>query len=94
MASEVRIYTTSYCGYCRAAKSLLAQRGVTFREIDCSDDAATRKWLIDTTGQRTVPQIFIGEVPVGGFSELSALDRAGKLAAILAGEATPPSVAG
>ena len=92
MAQEVRIYTTSYCGYCHAAKSLLTQRGVAFQEIDCTDDAATRKWLIEQTGQRTVPQIFIGGVAVGGFSELSALDRAGKLRAILAGEAAPPSV--
>ncbi|HEX8951497.1 MAG TPA: glutaredoxin 3 [Polyangia bacterium] len=92
MASEVRIYTTTYCGYCRAAKALLAQRGAAFREIDCTDDAATRQWLVERTGQRTVPQIFIGDVPVGGFSELSGLDRAGRLSAILAGDAAPPSV--
>jgi glutaredoxin 3 len=89
---DVRIYTTNYCGYCHAAKALLGQRGVPFEEIDCSSDPATRKWLIEQTGQRTVPQIFIGGVPVGGFSELSALDRAGKLRAILAGDASPPSV--
>lgn len=93
MAVDIRIYTTNYCGYCRAAKSLLAERGASFKEIDCSDDPATRKWLIDTTGQRTVPQIFIGDVPVGGFSELSGLDRAGKLQPILAGEQVPPPVA-
>lgn len=92
MAADVRIYTTTYCGYCHAAKSLLHKRGVAFQEIDCTDDPATRKWLIEQTGQRTVPQIFIGGVAVGGFAELSALDRAGKLAAILAGEAAPPSV--
>ncbi len=91
-SSEVRIYTTTYCGYCHAAKSLLRERGVAFQEIDCTDDAATRKWLIEKTGQRTVPQIFIADVAVGGYSELSALDRAGKLRAILAGEAAPPSV--
>ena len=68
---DVRIYTTNYCGYCHAAKALLQQRGVAFQEIDCSSDPATRKWLIDQTGQRTVPQIFIGGVPVGGFSDLS-----------------------
>ena len=89
---DVRIYTTNYCGYCHAAKALLQQRGVAFEEIDCSSDPATRKWLIEQTGQRTVPQIFIGGVPVGGFSELSALDRAGKLRAILAGDTPPPSV--
>jgi glutaredoxin 3 len=92
MAVDVRVYTTNYCGYCRAAKSLLQQRGIAFQEIDCTDDPATRKWLIEQTGQRTVPQIFIGGVPVGGFTELSGLDRAGKLAQIMAGEAAPPSV--
>ena len=92
MASEVRIYTTNYCGYCHAAKALLTSRGVAFQEIDCSNDSATRKWLIEQTGQRTVPQIFIAGVPVGGFSELSGLDRAGKLRSILAGESSPPSV--
>jgi glutaredoxin 3 len=92
MAVDVRIYTTTYCGYCHAAKSLLGQRGVTFQEIDCTDDPDTRKWLIDQTGQRTVPQIFIGGVPVGGFNELSQLDRGGKLQSVLAGEASPPSV--
>jgi glutaredoxin 3 len=89
---EVRIYTTNYCGYCHAAKALLQQRGIAFQEIDCSSDPATRQWLIEQTGQRTVPQIFIGGVPVGGFTELSGLDRAGKLRAILAGDASPPSV--
>ncbi|MGZ3406504.1 MAG: glutaredoxin domain-containing protein, partial [Polyangia bacterium] len=54
---EIRIYTTDYCGYCHAAKSLLSSRGVAFEEIDCSQDPATRKWLIEQTGQRTVPQI-------------------------------------
>jgi glutaredoxin 3 len=92
MATEVKVYTTNYCGYCHAAKALLAQRGVAFQEIDCSSDPPTRQWLIEQTGQRTVPQIFIGGVPVGGFSELSALDRAGKLRAILAGDSAPPSV--
>jgi glutaredoxin 3 len=89
---DVRIYTTNYCGYCHAAKALLRERKVAFEEIDCSSDPATRKWLIEQTGQRTVPQIFIGGVPVGGFSELSALDRGGKLTAILAGESSPPSI--
>ena len=92
MISDVRIYTTTYCGYCHAAKALLAKRGVAFQEIDCTDDAATRRMLIEKTGQRTVPQIFIGGVPVGGFDELSRLDRDGTLDQILAGEAAPPSV--
>jgi len=91
-ATDVRIYTTSWCGYCQAAKAILKVRGVAFEEIDCTDDEATRKWLIEKTGQRTVPQIFIGGVPVGGFSELRQLDRAGRLRAILAGETPPPPI--
>jgi glutaredoxin 3 len=90
--ADVRIYTTSWCGYCNAAKALLRARGVEYREIDCTDDPATRKMLIEQTGQRTVPQIFIGEVPVGGFSELRALDSAGTLSGILAGETPARSV--
>ncbi|HEY2748176.1 MAG TPA: glutaredoxin 3 [Polyangia bacterium] len=89
---DVRIYTTGWCGYCHAAKAILKARGVSFEEIDCTKDAPTRKWLIEQTGQRTVPQIFIGGVPVGGFSELRQLDRAGTLTAILAGEAQPPPI--
>jgi glutaredoxin 3 len=92
MSAEVKIYVTTYCGYCHAAKALLEQRGVRFQEIDCTNDPETRRWLIDQTGQRTVPQIFIGGVPVGGFSELSGLDRAGRLRAILAGDSAPPSI--
>lgn len=93
MAVDIRIYTTTYCGYCQAAKRLLSQRGIPFEEVDCTNDPDTRKWLVEQSGQRTVPQIFIGGVPVGGYSELSALDRGGKLAAILAGDEAPPSVA-
>ena len=92
MAQDVRIYTTTYCGYCHAAKSLLKDRGVAFEEVDCTNDPETRKWLIEQTGQRTVPQIFIGGVPIGGFSELAALDRRGELRPILAGAAAPRSV--
>jgi glutaredoxin 3 len=89
---SVRIYTTLACGYCEAAKALLRRRGVAFDEIDCSGDATTRQWLVERTGQRTVPQIFIGDVPVGGYRELSGLDRDGRLEAILEGEDSPPSV--
>lgn len=90
---DVQIYTTTYCGYCNAAKSLLRERGVAYQEIDVTQDADKRRWLVDTTGQRTVPQIFIAGVPVGGFSELSAIDRQGKLTAVLDGSEPPPSCA-
>lgn len=89
---DVRIYTTHLCGYCHAAKALLKRHGVAFQEIDCSSDPTTRRWLVEQTGQRTVPQIYIAGVPVGGFRELSELEREGRLAAILEGREAPPSV--
>lgn len=89
---DVRIYTTPWCPYCHSAKALLARRGAAFEEIDCSGDPDKRAWLVEQTGQRTVPQIFIAGVPVGGSDDLHALDRAGELTAILNGERAPPSV--
>ncbi|HTB73380.1 MAG TPA: glutaredoxin 3 [Polyangiaceae bacterium] len=80
MSAEVTIYTTRVCGYCVAAKRLLAARNVPYKEIDVSTDPAKRAWLVETTGQRTVPQIFIAEESIGGYDELAALDRAGELA--------------
>jgi len=88
---DVRIYTTRWCPYCHRAKALLEKRGVAFEEIDASDPEK-RAWLAEQTGSRTVPQIFIAGVPVGGCDDLHALDRAGELAPILAGERPPPSV--
>ncbi len=90
--AEVRIYTTTYCGYCNAAKALLTKKGVAFDEIDCSRDPATRTWLVEETGMRTVPQIFIRGVPVGGFDDLAALDQDGQLDPILAGTQTPERI--
>ena len=83
MPAEVTIYTTRVCGYCVAAKHLLTARKVPYQEIDVTADPAKRAWLVETTGQRTVPQIFIGAEPIGGYDELAALDRAGELAAKL-----------
>jgi glutaredoxin 3 len=76
---RAKIYTTDYCGYCHAAKSLLHRRGIAFEEIDASGSDSLRKWLVTATGQRTVPQIFLDDRPIGGYRELSALDRSGKL---------------
>ena len=75
----VIVYTSRPCGYCSAAKSLLNQIGVTYEERDLTGDSAARKNLIETSGQRTVPQIFVGQVHVGGFTELRALHSAGNL---------------
>jgi glutaredoxin 3 len=83
MAAEVTIYTTRVCGYCVAAKHLLAARKVPYEEIDVTSDPAKRTWLVEATGRRTVPQIFIGAEPIGGYDELAALDRSGELAARL-----------
>ena len=76
---EVQVYSTDWCGYCTAAKNLLEQRNIAYVEINVQGDDEKRIWLMQTTGQRTVPQIFIGGTPIGGYSELSALDREGKL---------------
>lgn len=80
----VRVYTTRICGYCVAAKRLLDRKGIAFEEIDVSEDPATRHWLVTTTGQRTVPQIFIGDLHVGGSDDLHALDHQGRLDPLLA----------
>jgi glutaredoxin 3 len=91
---KVKIYTTGYCGYCHAAKALLKSRGLDFEEIDVTNEPSQRRWLIETTGQRTVPQVFLNDVPIGGFTELSGLDRSGKLAAIVKGEQAPEPIHG
>jgi glutaredoxin 3 len=81
----VEIYTTRWCGYCRAAKALLDRKGVSFTEIDVGEDPEKRQEMLNrANGRYTVPQIFIGTTHVGGSDELHALDRAGKLDPLLA----------
>ena len=81
----VEIYTTPTCGYCAAAKRLLKTKGVAFTETDVSIDPALRAAMVDRAGgRRTVPQIFIGGVHVGGCDDLYGLDDAGKLDPMLA----------
>ena len=77
---RVKLYTTSSCPFCIRAKRLLEARGIPFEEIDVGNDDALREEVIQRTGRRTVPQIFIDERSIGGFEELAALDAAGKLA--------------
>lgn len=84
--AKVRVYSKQQCPYCVRAKALLTKKGVPFEEIDVENDDATRAWLVEVTGQRTVPQIFAGDRPLGGFTDIDALDRAGELDAILRGE--------
>lgn len=81
----VEIYTTPFCGYCAMAKRLLQRKGVPYREIDVSADPSLRAAMVQrANGRRTVPQIFIGDVHVGGSDDIHALDAAGKLDALLA----------
>jgi glutaredoxin 3 len=84
---RVHVYTTQVCPYCVAAKSLLKKRDIAYEEIDVSGDHDKRAWLAKTSGQKTVPPIFIDGKPVGGFTELAALDKSGELAARLAAPA-------
>jgi glutaredoxin 3 len=90
--TDVKIYTTRVCGYCVAAKRLLAKRQIAYEEVDVSGDAAGRAWLVKVTGRRTVPQIFIGGIPIGGYDELAKLDGSGQLASMLQNTPPPPPV--
>ena len=83
---EIEIYTTRFCPYCHAAKRLLAHKGVDFTEIDVSGDSKGRSDMVArASGRSTVPQIFVGSTHVGGYDELYALERTGKLDPLLGG---------
>lgn len=81
--AAITIYTTPTCPYCLAAKALLTHKGLSFREINVQNDRETAVSLMERTGRRTVPQIFIGETHVGGFDDLNALETAGRLDPLL-----------
>ncbi len=87
MGPKVTVYTKRNCPFCVRAKRLLDQKGVASEEIDVEAKDDLRIWLAEASGQKTVPQIFAGERSLGGFSDLDALDREGKLDPILRGEA-------
>lgn len=81
----VEIYTSPLCGYCHAAKRLLKEKGVTFCEVDVLQHPDRKAEMIKrANGGRTVPQIFIADLHVGGCDDLYALERAGKLDGLLA----------
>jgi len=79
MAKKIEIYTWGYCPYCVRAKNLLTEKGMEFTEISLDGKDDELMSLRERTGQRTVPQIFIDDQFIGGFSELSALNAAGNL---------------
>jgi glutaredoxin 3 len=83
--ADVTIYTRPMCGYCARAISLLKKKGVAFNEIDAGFDQAKRTEMMQrSNGGRTFPQIFIGDTHIGGCDDMMALERAGKLDAMLA----------
>lgn len=82
--TDVTVYSTTWCPYCDRAKKLLDQRGIAYKSINLDDEPSFRSQLVELTGRSTVPQIFIGTAPIGGFTELRALDRSGKLAELVA----------
>lgn len=87
---RVVMFTSAVCPYCQRAEMLLKQRGVVaIEKIRVDLEPAQRDDMIARTGRRTVPQIFIGETHVGGFDDLSALDRSGGLMPLLEGNSTP-----
>ena len=86
--SKVKMYVTGYCPYCTMAERLLRAKGVEdIVKIRVDLEPALRVEMMQLTRRRTVPQIYIGEHHVGGYDELAALDRAGALSALLAGDA-------
>jgi glutaredoxin 3 len=77
------MYTTGVCPYCVMAERLLVSKGVTIEKVRVDLEPAKRAEMMEKTGRRTVPQIYIGETHVGGYDDLAALDRAGKLDPLL-----------
>jgi len=80
----VTVYVTTYCPYCVRAKDILRRHQVPFTEVDVTGDDEKRRWLVETTGQQTVPQIFFGDESIGGCSDLEVIVKAGALQARLA----------
>jgi glutaredoxin 3 len=86
MTAQVLMYSTTVCPYCLRAEQLLKNKGVTeIEKVRVDLDPAQRETMMQRTGRRTVPQIYIGGTHVGGYDDLVALDHAGKLDPLLAG---------
>jgi len=81
----VEIYHKTWCPYCHAALALLDRKGVAYRAIDVTSDRTGEREMIERSGRRTVPEIFVGGELVGGFDDLAALDRDGSLDGLLGG---------
>ncbi|MEO0997399.1 MAG: glutaredoxin 3 [Pseudomonadota bacterium] len=86
MSDEARgvvMYSTGWCPYCMAARDLLQRKGVAYEEIDVMDAPEQRREMRERSGRTSVPQVFIGERHIGGYDDLSALERAGELDTLL-----------
>jgi glutaredoxin 3 len=81
------MYANGWCPYCSAARGLLTAKGARVTEIDIEAEPGRRAEMVTRSGRRTVPQIFVGDHHVGGYDDLAALDRAGGLDPLLAGQA-------
>lgn len=88
--ARVIMYTAPWCGYCAAARKLLQSKNIEFEDINVGMDADLRQVMTDKSGGTTVPQIFINDEPIGGYSDMAALDEQGKLDQLL--NQNPPSV--
>jgi glutaredoxin 3 len=84
---NITMYTTAVCPYCVAAKNFLKARGASWQEVRVDSDLAARAKMLHDAKRTSVPQIFIGDLHVGGYDDLVALDRAGGLKPLLEGEA-------
>jgi len=84
--ARIQIYSKKNCPFCVRAKALLDRKGFPYEEIDAEGQDELRVWLAETSGQKTVPQIFVDGRPLGGFSDIDSLDRQGKLEPLLRGE--------
>lgn len=85
---KITLYTSAICGYCVAAKNFLKSKGLAWDEVRIDIDPAARERMVAMARRTSVPQIFIGETHVGGYDDLMALHRAGKLQALLGGDHT------
>jgi len=86
--ARVVIYGDEYCAYCAAARMLFTRKGVPFEDVVVSRDPARfDEMLVKSGGRRTIPQVFVADVHVGGFDDLCSLDKSGELDKLLAGDA-------
>lgn len=82
--AKVTIYTRPFCGYCARALKVLGEKGVDFTEVEAGMDPKLRQEMMDRSGRTTFPQIFVGDSHIGGCDDMMALERSGKLDALLA----------